>query len=111
MEMGSLSLQRAHTEALSGDPAAARETLAKVRAGGKYLSPCQQSLVHVALARAAQGEERAYELQQTYELLDEALQIHDCWLLTLHIDRRFEPLWRDPRFQQIVRAVGAAPAG
>jgi TolB-like protein/Tfp pilus assembly protein PilF len=110
MEMGSLSLQRAHTEALSGDPAAARATLAKVRAGGKYLSPCQQSLVHVALAQGAQGEERARELQQTYDLLDQALQIHDCWLLTLHIDRRFEPMRRDPRFQQIVRAVGAAPA-
>jgi len=109
MEMGSLSLQRAHTEAISGDREAARQTLATVQAGGKYLSPCQQSLVHVALARGAQGEERDRELAKTYELLDQALQIHDCWLLTLHIDRRFEPMWNDPRFQKIVRAVGASP--
>ena len=108
MDMGSLSLQRAHTEAISGDPDAARETLAKVRAGGKYLSPCQQSLVHIALARQATGAERDAELARTYDLLDESLKIHDCWLLMLHIDRRFEPMWNEPRFREIVRIVGAS---
>ena len=62
----------------------------------------------VAPARSAKGAERAAAIESVYALLDEALRIRDCWLLTLHVDRRFEPLWGERRFAEIVRAVGAS---
>ena len=111
MEMPSLLLQRARTEALSGDPQAARRTLEQAKASSRYLSPCQESAVHLALALGADSAVREESLRQTYVLLDEALRSRDCWLLTVHIDRRFEPLWGDTPFEEIVRAVGASSAG
>jgi serine/threonine protein kinase/tetratricopeptide (TPR) repeat protein len=108
MDMSSLMLQRAHTEALSGDRESAQRTLADVVATGRYLSPCQQAAVHLALSRGEGGEAWRMGLERVYELLQQARRMHDCWLLTLNIDRRFEPLWGDKRFQEVVRQIGAA---
>jgi TolB-like protein/Flp pilus assembly protein TadD len=55
----------------------------------------------MAWAHASVGE-----LGDAFVWLDRAVEERDPWLVFLWADRRFEPLWGDPRFGEVATRVG-----
>jgi len=48
------------------------------------------------------------EPDEAFRWLDRAVDRRDPWMVFLWVDRRFEPLWNDPRFQAVAERVGIA---
>lgn len=46
------------------------------------------------------------ELDRAFRWLDRAVEDRDVWMVFLWVDRRFEPLWGDPRFREVATRVG-----
>ena len=84
--------------ARSGQPAAARKTIAELQETvmkdgvGRY---------EIALVYAGLGEK-----QEAFKWLEEAYKAHDVGLLYLKIDPCLDPLRSDARFDDLVRRVG-----
>jgi serine/threonine-protein kinase len=87
-----------HAYAVNGDVKASRgiyeelEQLSKVR----YVSPLNLALIEIGLGDA----------DRAFTELERAVQGHSAWLVFLRVDRRFDPLRADPRFDEIMRRVG-----
>jgi eukaryotic-like serine/threonine-protein kinase len=78
----------------------------ETRSQSHYVSPLDIATVHLAL-----GDRDA-----TFALLERAVQTHTGGLVFLAVDPRYDPVRRDPRFQNLLRRIGfpdslsAAPA-
>ena len=87
-----------HAYAVNGDVKASQgiyeelEQLSKVR----YVSPLNLALVEIGLGN----------VDRAFTELKRAVQGHSAWLVFLRVDRRFDPLRADPRFDEIMRRVG-----
>jgi eukaryotic-like serine/threonine-protein kinase len=88
----------AHIYALSGRQEEARKTLSELLELSKhqYLSPGQVAVVYIALG----------ENDKALDLLEEANRIYDLNIIRLKVERRFDPLRSDPRFNDLVRRIG-----
>ncbi len=82
-----------------GRTADATAVVANLLASGAHLPP-----FHMALAYVGLGDH-----EEAFGWLERAREQREPWLTTLNIDRAFEPLRGDPRFQEIVRAMGLVP--
>lgn len=60
------------------------------------LTPCDFATIHVSLGN----------IEQAYELLDKAYAIHDTSLGGLYRNPFFEPLRRQPRFNELLKKIG-----
>ena len=89
----------AHTYARSGRVDEAKEMLKNLDDLGKrkYVSPYSLAAIHVAL--------RDYD--RAFQELDRAVKGHDRALIWLKVAPRFTAVREDPRFQAILRTVGA----
>ena len=59
---------------------------------------------HMALASVGLGDQ-----PEAFRWLEQAREVHDPWLITLNIDRAFDPVRADSRFKNIVRSMGLVP--
>jgi TolB-like protein/class 3 adenylate cyclase/Tfp pilus assembly protein PilF len=84
--------------AQQGQTEKARQVLAQLEAmkAERYVTSYGVALVYCALGDA----------NQTIRTLQQAVEERTHWLVWLNRDLRWEPIRADPRFQQIVRAVG-----
>jgi hypothetical protein len=62
----------------------------------RYFSPAMIAAIHVVLG----------EKEQAFARLEEAYQARDAWLAWLAVDRRFSPIRKDPRFQELPKRIG-----
>jgi eukaryotic-like serine/threonine-protein kinase len=62
----------------------------------QYVSPGQIAIIHIA-----RGEK-----DQAFESLEEANKIYDLNIMRLKVERRFDPIRSDPRFDDLVRRIG-----
>jgi tetratricopeptide (TPR) repeat protein len=91
-----------HAYAINGDVKASQEIyeeleqLSKVR----YVSPLNLALIEIGLGN----------VDRAFTELKRAVQGHSAWLVFLRVDRRFDPLRADPRFEEIMRQVGFSSA-
>ena len=87
-----------HAYAVNGDVKASQkiyeelEQLSKVR----YVSPLNLALIEIGLGEAGRA----------FAELERAVRGHSAWLVFLRVDRRFDPLRADPRFDEIMHRVG-----
>jgi len=87
-----------HAYAVNGDVMASQGIyeelgqLSKVR----YVSPLNLALIEIGLGN----------VDRAFTELKRAVQGHSAWLVFLRVDRRFDPLRADPRFDEIMRRVG-----
>ena len=77
----------------------AKAILANLVLPGNYPPP-----FHMALAYVGLGDHN-----EAFRWLEQAREEHAPWLITVNIDRAFDPLRVDARFGNIVRAMGLAP--
>jgi serine/threonine-protein kinase len=82
-----------------GRRAEATAILVGLQSSGQHLPP-----FHVALAHVGLGDH-----DEAFRWLNRARDAREPWLTTLNIDRAFDPLRVDPRFNEIVRAMGLEP--
>ncbi|MDX1547186.1 MAG: tetratricopeptide repeat protein, partial [Rhodothermales bacterium] len=87
--------------AASGRTADARTVLAELEAmaAERFVSPYAVALIHAALGDAAAA----------LALLEQALALHDPYLIYLPVDPRLDALRGDPRFAALERGETAAP--
>ena len=90
-----------HAYALSGQKAEARKVLAELQERSKkgFVSPGDLATVYVALG----------EKERAIALLEKAYEVHAFPVVFINIDRRFDSLRSEPRFQQLVRRIGLRP--
>jgi len=69
------------------------------RAGHTYVSPYYFAMIYTALG----------EQQQALAALDQGYAEHDRYLTWLKVDDAFDPLRREPRFQDLLRRIGFPP--
>ncbi len=100
-QSGGLSIAvsaRAHALALLGEKAqaeaGARELIEKSQTA--YVSAFEIAVVFAGLG----------DLDRTFEWLQNAVRERSTWLVHLGWDPRFRPIRSDPRFAQIIRAIG-----
>ena len=88
----------AHCHAVSGSADEARSLLNKLHEmkQERYVSSYDLALVNTAL------DERG----EAFRWLDRAYEINDGWLVYITVDPRWEPMYSDPRFADIVDRVG-----
>ncbi len=88
--------------ALAGDAGAARAVLEEITAlaATRYVSPYRMATILSALR----------EGDRAFESLERALAERDLWLVWLAVDPMIDDLREDPRFPELVRRVGFAPA-
>ena len=88
----------AYTYALAGRKPEAQKAFDELLELSKqsYVSPGQIAIVHIA-----RGEK-----DQAFEKLEEANKIYDLNIMRLRIERRFDPIRSDPRFEDLVRRIG-----
>ena len=77
----------------------AKAILANLVSPGNYPPP-----FHMALAYVGLGDHN-----EAFRWLEQAREEHAPWLITVNVDRAFDPLRVDPRFGDIVRSMGLAP--
>ena len=77
----------------------AKAILANLVSPGNYPPP-----FHMALAYVGLGDHN-----EAFRWLEQAREEHAPWLITVNIDRAFDPLRVDSRFGNIVRAMGLVP--
>jgi len=78
---------------------AAKAILANLVSPGNYPPP-----FHMALAYVGLGDHN-----EAFRWLEQAREEHAPWLITVNVDRAFDPLRVDSRFGDIVRSMGLAP--
>ena len=80
----------AYAYALAGNKQKARAILRNLHelSTRRYVAPCELASVHLALG----------EREQAVALLEKARAKHDCWLALLTLDPRFDCLWSDRNF-------------
>ena len=87
-----------HAYAVNGDVKASQEIyeeleqLSRVR----YVSPLNLALIEIGSGNT----------DRAFIELERAVHGHSAWLVFLRVDRRFDPLRADPRFDEIMRRVG-----
>ena len=69
------------------------------RAQHSYVSPYHLAMIYTALG----------EQQQALAALDQGYAEHDRYLAWLKVDDAFDPLRREPRFQDLLRRIGFPP--
>jgi eukaryotic-like serine/threonine-protein kinase len=62
----------------------------------RYVSPGQLGIIYIALG----------EKDKAFERLEEAYRVYDLNLMRLKVERRFDPLRSDPRFDDLVKRIG-----
>ena len=72
--------------------------LKRLEAGKEYISPAGLAILHVALG----------ERERAFALLERAYSAHDQQLIWLGVEKGFDPLRSDPRFQELLRRIGLA---
>ncbi|MEK6299285.1 MAG: protein kinase [Acidobacteriota bacterium] len=89
--------------AMSGKKSEAERVLAEVKALAKqkYASPYPMASVYAAL-----GQKDA-----AFEWLERVYKDHSYYVVWLNIDRAFDGLRSDPRFQNLLDRIGIAPQG
>jgi tetratricopeptide (TPR) repeat protein len=91
---------RGHIEAAAGQRRQAERTLADLRAPRReYVPPYYLALIYTALGRTP---EALSELERAY--LEQ-----DSTLVSVNIDRRFEPLYDEPRFKELIKKMKFKP--
>ena len=88
----------AYTYALAGRKPEAQKAFDELLELSKhqYVSPGQIAIIHIA-----RGEK-----DQAFQRLEEANRIFDLNVMRLKIERRFDPIRSDPRFEDLVRRIG-----
>jgi len=61
-----------------------------------YFSP-----YNIAMIYASMGQK-----EQVFKWLERAYEEHDCWIIVLKVDPRFDNLRSDPRFAALVKKIG-----
>ena len=77
----------------------AKAILANLVSPGNYPPPFHMALAYVGLA----------DHNEAFRWLEQAREEHAPWLITVNVDRAFDPLRVDSRFGDIVRSMGLAP--
>jgi len=77
----------------------AQAILANLVSPGNYPPPFHMALAYVGLA----------DHNEAFRWLEQAREEHAPWLITVNVDRAFDPLRVDSRFGDIVRYIGLAP--
>ena len=87
-----------YTYALAGRRQEAEKTLNELLEFSKhrYISPGQIAILYIALG----------EKDKAFERLEEANRVRDLNVMRLKVERRFDPLRSDPRFDDLVRRIG-----
>jgi Flp pilus assembly protein TadD len=62
----------------------------------RYVSPGQIGIIYIA-----RGEK-----EKAFQRLEEASKVYDLNLLRMKVERRFDPIRSDPRFDDLVRRIG-----
>ena len=88
----------AYAAAVSGDKREARRALAKLQGPltGGYVDPYDVAMVYVGLE----------DKESAFLWLQRAYDDHSYWLSWLAVDPRWDPVHTDPRFGDLVRAIG-----
>jgi len=88
----------AYAYALSGRRPDAQKTLNEILelAKHRFVSPGLIAIVYAALG----------EKDKAFEFLDEANKVYDLNIMRLKVERRFDPLRSDPRFDALVKRIG-----
>ena len=60
------------------------------------MSPGQIAIIYIALG----------EKDKAFERLEEANRVYDLNIMRLKVERRFDPIRSDPRFDDLVRRIG-----
>jgi serine/threonine-protein kinase len=86
-----------YAHGVAGDPERAREILAELEelATSRYVSPYDLALVHLGLN----------DRETALVLLEAAVDERAAWVIHIPVDRRFAPLYDEPRFQALVAAM------
>ena len=87
-----------YTYALAGRRQEAEKTLNELLELSKvqYIAPGQIAIIYIALG----------EKDKAFERLEEANRVYDLNIMRLKVERRFDPLRSDPRFDDLVRRIG-----
>ena len=88
----------AYAYPLAGKKQEADETLAELLhlSKSQYVSPGQIGVIYIA-----RGEK-----DKAFQYLEEANRLFDLNIMRLRVERRFDPLRSDPRFDALVRRIG-----
>ena len=88
----------AYSYALAGRQLEAQKAFDELLALSKrrYVSPGQIAIIHIA-----RGEK-----DKAFERLEEANRVYDHNIMRVKIERRFDPIRSDPRFEDFVRRIG-----
>jgi hypothetical protein len=88
----------AYAAAVSGDKREARRALAKLQGPltEGYVDPYDVAMVYVGLE----------DKESAFLWLRRAYNDHSYWLSWLAVDPRWDPVHTDPRFGDLVRAIG-----
>ena len=88
----------AHAYALAGRREEAEKDLGELLElrKGQYISPGQLAIIYIGLG----------EKDKAFAYLEEANKMHDLSIMRLKVERRFDPLRSDPRFNDLVRRIG-----
>ena len=94
--MGLMGL--AYGYAVAGRRNEARKTLDELLelAKHRYVSPGQIGIIYIALG----------EKDKAFERLEEASKVYDLNLMRMKVERRFDPIRSDPRFDDLVKRIG-----
>jgi tetratricopeptide (TPR) repeat protein len=97
-ERPEVSAMIAHTYALSGKKSRAVSTLNNLLEQSKYnyISPYYIALIHAGLD----------DKEQAFAWLEKGYSDRNEWLVWLKIDPRFDCLWTDTRFPQLLSRIG-----
>lgn len=97
-ERPEVSAMIAHTYALSGKKSRAVSILNNLQEQSKhlYISPYYIALIHAGLD----------DKEQAFAWLEKAYSDRNEWLVWLKVDPRFDCLWTDARFPQLLRRIG-----
>ena len=95
-QMGLMGL--AYAYALAGRRQEAEKALNEVQGLSKqrYVSPGQIGIIYIALG----------EKDKAFEWLNQAYRDYDLNLMRMKVERRFDPIRSDPRFNELVKRIG-----
>jgi tetratricopeptide (TPR) repeat protein len=88
----------AYTYALAGRQQESQKALDELLEMSKrrYISPGQIGIIYIA-----RGEK-----DKAFERLEEAAKVYDLNIMRMKVERRFDPIRSDPRFDDLVKRIG-----
>lgn len=91
-----------HAYGVAGEKKKAREVLAelKKKSGRQYVSAHCKAMVAIGLK----------EYDEAFAHLDDAYHEHSEWLMWIKVNRIFDPIRHDPRYDKLVQQLGIPPA-